>query len=885
MENLPPSAFAPGASQYNTALESSFQDSSVADNNHLADGAVAGDSNYVPRPKRIACVVCRRRKLRCDGKRPSCGTCSRLGHDCAYDEVRKKSGPKRGYVKQLEARLAQVETLLKGQETDPAPRTSPPQPIETSFNAPINDDSILGLPDISGIGNDIGGQMPPSTAGLGPAPSNPMLFPGPTAAPNDPSWDLISLGLEEPLPTQDVIDELDNLFFEKIYPMMPIIHRPRYYASLNLAPHMRPPICLRYIMWCHAASVSDKYYFLHHHFYQRARKYAEMDEMKGFGENIISLAHCQMWILTGSYEFRMIYFPRAWLSVGKASRLALMMGLHRLDGNGLDVKQSIMPPKDWTEREERRRTFWMAFCTDRYASIGTGWPMVIDENDIMTNLPASEESFLKSKPQRTLRLSDIIAGEGVSTLAPFACVCVLANLFGRNLVHIHRPQPLDNDHDLNGEFWKRHRSHDNILLHIALSLPEHLRLPSGMDDVNVIFANMSIHTSTICLHQAAIFKAEKNKMPNQIITESKRRCLVAANQISSIMKMVSHMDLSSLNPFMSFCLYISARVFVQYLKSRPDDSTVYSSLQFVVSALNAMKSKNPLTESFLVQLDVDLEGTGIRAMDNSKAGSGLSHVAKALQSYCAENTDCTPLYTVRQSQGNGIPTESPQDGSKSRTPSRPFAPGMTTSLPSRHRDSPIVDSERGPMGGESQQFFPHHVRTTNGIVEVAGGVIDGDMDFSPDFGLGERNPPSDHPTPSTLNSSSNTSYSMSGIDNPSPGKKQPNTTSTYPSSSSATSVDKAHSVQISPVTTESSHILDMGSIAGQAYPSSSAGPMGAAGAANVFNLSNRWDMPTPSQDLSNLDFENVNVEAFSDAQWAQILNTENGPGWENWRPS
>lgn len=63
------------------------------------------NTGWVPRPKRIACVICRKRKLRCDGNKPSCGTCSRLGHDCAYDEVRKKSGPKRGYVKQLEARL------------------------------------------------------------------------------------------------------------------------------------------------------------------------------------------------------------------------------------------------------------------------------------------------------------------------------------------------------------------------------------------------------------------------------------------------------------------------------------------------------------------------------------------------------------------------------------------------------------------------------------------------------------------------------------------------------------------------------------------------------------------------------------------------------------
>ena len=57
------------------------------------------------KPKRIACVLCRKRKLRCDGARPTCATCKRLSHDCAYDEVRKKSGPKRGYVKLLEQRL------------------------------------------------------------------------------------------------------------------------------------------------------------------------------------------------------------------------------------------------------------------------------------------------------------------------------------------------------------------------------------------------------------------------------------------------------------------------------------------------------------------------------------------------------------------------------------------------------------------------------------------------------------------------------------------------------------------------------------------------------------------------------------------------------------
>lgn len=69
---------------------------------HVDDNPNAG----IPRQKRLACLICRRRKLKCDGRRPSCSTCSRLGHPCAYDEVRKKSGPKRGYVKALEERLS-----------------------------------------------------------------------------------------------------------------------------------------------------------------------------------------------------------------------------------------------------------------------------------------------------------------------------------------------------------------------------------------------------------------------------------------------------------------------------------------------------------------------------------------------------------------------------------------------------------------------------------------------------------------------------------------------------------------------------------------------------------------------------------------------------------
>ena len=65
-----------------------------------------------------------------------------------------------------------------------------------------------------------------------------------------------------------------------------------------------------------------------------------------------------------------------------------------------------------------------------------------------------------------------------------------------------------------------------------------------------------------------------------------------------------------MNPLIAFCLYVAARVFVQHIKSGQADANAKSSLQFLLSALHAMKENNPLTESFHVLLDTDLEGSG-----------------------------------------------------------------------------------------------------------------------------------------------------------------------------------------------------------------------------------------------------------------------------------
>ncbi|KAK5651768.1 hypothetical protein OQA88_11730 [Cercophora sp. LCS_1] len=658
-------------------------------------------NSTVPKPKRLACMICRKRKLKCDGIKPSCSTCSRLGHSCAYDEVRRKSGPKRGYVKALEERLKQVETLLKSQD---GPTTSPdgtkalPTTIDATTAQPPNQhaaaaanftvtDPSIGIASSRDMDRwHFNGDSP--SGGIDDFNFNstiPLNIPGSIGnVDSNFTWEMIGLGLEEPLPPQETIDELHQIYFEKIHPSVPMIHKYRYLAAMNLAPSQRPPVCLRYAMWTLACSVTEKYLDLKDLFYQRARKYVESDYIRGYGEHMISVAHAQTHVLLASYEFKWMYFPRAWMSTGSAVRLCQMIGLHRLDGAGLDVKQCLPAPRDWTEREERRRTFWMAFCQDRYASIGTGWPMAIDEKDILTNLPSSDDAFDMSRPEQTPPLSESMTPAGAGKLSSFGGVVLMACLFGRNLVHLHRPDVDDRDHDLNGEFWKRHRSMDNILLNTSLCLPLHLKLPNGLGNSNIVFMNMCIHTSTICLHQAAIFKADKNRLPASVSSESKVRCITAANEIASIMRMISHLDLAAMNPFISFCLYVSARVFVQYLKSRPDDSQTADSLRFLLSAMNALKRRNPLTESFLVQLDVDLEALGMRipklktAFPRSSDSPGPRSCGKPAQDVARGSmpyrNECHFMKTV---EDDGNPANGPDITETSPTNNITQTPGAT----------------------------------------------------------------------------------------------------------------------------------------------------------------------------------------------------------------
>ena len=171
--------------------------------------------------------------------------------------------------------------------------------------------------------------------------------------------------------------------------------------------------------------------------------------------------------------------------------------------------------------------------------------MLIDHK-IKTNLPCSEDAFERGVFEQGISLQDALTPEGASKISPFGGVVLSACLFGHNFIHLHHGGPDDRPEDLsNGEFWKRHRKMDNVLSNTFMFLPDHLRLPGGLRDMNIVFLHMNIHASTICLHQAAVIKADQNGLEPGVIRQSRARSLMAAEEIASIMRLVSHLDASN----------------------------------------------------------------------------------------------------------------------------------------------------------------------------------------------------------------------------------------------------------------------------------------------------------------------------------------------------
>ena len=67
--------------------------------------------------------MCRKKKIKCDGKMPACTHCINYKTECVFTQVEKKRNPPKGYAKMPHLDLPTFADLLEGQNISKDLRT------------------------------------------------------------------------------------------------------------------------------------------------------------------------------------------------------------------------------------------------------------------------------------------------------------------------------------------------------------------------------------------------------------------------------------------------------------------------------------------------------------------------------------------------------------------------------------------------------------------------------------------------------------------------------------------------------------------------------------------------------------------------------------------
>ncbi|KAL6879324.1 hypothetical protein J3F83DRAFT_725824 [Trichoderma novae-zelandiae] len=687
----------------------------------------------LPQPKKpLSCISCKVRKLKCDHERPACTRCARASSECIYPEARRKPKLLQSNVKELEARLAQVEGYLKeaGQSGHDISRDILIAGLDSedglsnkdqhSTQIAVEDDAAFHrhntLPGNFSVEDQLLSQhvVDDSTAQAGSQLPFGLADVDIQAGSTFDSDQLIDLGMSEAIPPPEVIEDLHAYFFSTQYHYMPAIHSGRYYRAFYGNSLSKPPMCLQYAIWAMGALWHPKYDRCADVFYKRARYYAETDELKGDGEHCITIAHAQTWILITCYEATAMLYTRASMSSTRSCRLVQMMALDRLDAPDGTFSPSLGPPDDWTELEERRRVFWGAFTVDAQGSIATGWCSIITTEDIMTRIPASEEAFASGQEENTPFLDEVMKGAPYSG---FTGSLVLNQMLKSIMSHVHLIKPSDRPEDvMNGDFWQRHRRLDNQLSTLFLFMPESFRLPDNIRDPLATYINLNFHACVICLHHVALEKIDEHELDDSLRKESRSLLKNAAEEIVSIVKLTSHRSSLLSNPLCAFSLYCATTVYVYLAKQDPSSGVNpadTSNLELIINAMEAMSRIHMITYAFLQQACLDIDKNGLSGIIKLPTlyqyrnlfGGPASNIPLLARSPISKHTQMSSPLPGR------LPLDKPLGHLRPMrmTKSVPLLTGVTASM----SQMGITDSFRPALGAISRNLEPPSTDSTH----------------------------------------------------------------------------------------------------------------------------------------------------------------------------
>ncbi|PYH79255.1 hypothetical protein BO82DRAFT_289237 [Aspergillus uvarum CBS 121591] len=492
----------------------------------------------------IACQACRKRRVKCDGAKPSCSRCARLTESCEYlHSEEKRKPPSKRYIQSLLSRIESLERQVaqyEGRET-PSRASAPLQPQNHhSPNGSIPQDSVQELVDLCG--------------GLSLGEGEELRF-----FDSRSNLALVSEQLDERChdhllkfsadrTQRPGVGEIDvdpaiqktllDLFWRWQNPWQYLLHESAWRRSYERRDNDYCTPTLLYAMLAVAARYSDEP-TLSHDFgkYTAGITFAAEAKQLIFEEiEAPRVATVVAAVLISVAELALDIEPAGWTYIGMAVRMAYTLGLHT------DSRPWVESGRLTAEDAEIRSVaWWGCYLIEKFYSLALGRPSACIDRDIHAPLPTIlpvvefkglEESLKPSTAQH------LPIGYSITN---FRYICEMLRLV---------TGPLDEIYSLSPKITRENKADIVLKASIALSafydrIPSVIRLPSsglgGPLAVHIYYLHIHYHGLNILLHRPFISRqATSPQTDDQKGADSSHleECTRSAEALTAILKEV-----------------------------------------------------------------------------------------------------------------------------------------------------------------------------------------------------------------------------------------------------------------------------------------------------------------------------------------------------------
>ncbi|ETN41298.1 uncharacterized protein HMPREF1541_03233 [Cyphellophora europaea CBS 101466] len=376
---------------------------------------------------RIACNPCKQKKQKCDGDRPACGNCTKTGRECTVEDPSTRRNLPPNYVELLEARIAQLEGLLR--ETHPqigvdhmVVESSRPETANTPQSSSLADAEPVSVNGRSSssqqVPNPSDGSRPsafthasePSIESLcmAAAVSQPQYY-GASSGLNfvrivgsimrsvryqgpgisvsgirDNVFKNLPKPLPAPLPARVFGDLLSDAYFTHVHRQYPFLHRPTFeewennvhFANDNGLTSDPVENFFVYLVYAVGALIVPALCPS-----SAESLYAAADLCLDQALTADGVQPIQAILCCAMYSMRSSSGVSVWTLSGIALRQCTELGLN---------KKLVWADEclDLLQQEMRKRVFWVSYNLDRISAVSLGRPVGIADDDIDVEFPS-----------------------------------------------------------------------------------------------------------------------------------------------------------------------------------------------------------------------------------------------------------------------------------------------------------------------------------------------------------------------------------------------------------------------------------------------------------------------------------------------------------------